>query len=802
MMTVMTRWFWLDVRRRWRSLLVLALLIALAAATVMTAVSGARRGATAVDRLVAQTEPATVLVLPNTGGFDWSAVRDLPEVAALSVWPLAQVAIDGLPPEDFAEVYDDEAMRTLERPAVLEGRLPDPERPDEAVVTPGWVDKFGLDVGDTLGIRMHTPDAIDNFNLRGVEPEGLDGPAFDVTIVGVVRSPWFSDELEEKGRFILSPAVFDRYQENLLGAANTTRTNALVRLHGGQGDIEPFRAGLAQVTGTSTIDVWDIEEQFAEHIRGVTQFEAHGLLVFAAAAALAAVFLLGQSVARHTASTAIDMRVLGAVGLTVGQARRGAAAGPGLAAMAGSILAVGAAVIASRWFPIGTAALNEPAPGIDVDEPVLAAGLVGVPLLVVVAALAAATLALHRPSGGSAEAPRQSRVVAAAAGRGLPVSAVVGARFALEPGRGAQALPVRPALLGSVVGVAGVLAALTFSAGVDDATRNLERFGVVHDLEMFLGLDGIDYFPADDVLAAVARVDGVAGVNDTRSAVADTGNGQLAVLSVDPVGDPLAFVVSEGRLPYADGEVTIGPASARSLGVGVGDTMDLTGTIGTATVTVVGIGLMPQLAHNFYTDGGLIAASAYDVLFDSFRFRAGFIGLAPGADPIAVMSAVQQAAAEVPGGEFVSVGQAQEPVPVIELQQVRVLPVFLAGFLALLALGAVGHALATAVRRRRHDVAVLRALGMTRTQSRWVVVTQASVLAVVGVLVGVPLGVALGRTIWRYVAETTPLLYVPPVALLALFVVVPVALVAANALAAWPGHRAASLRVGHVLRTE
>jgi hypothetical protein len=801
-MAAITRWCWLDVRRRWRSLLVLALLIAFAAATVMTAVAGARRGATAVDRLVEQTLPATVLVLPNTGGFDWSAIRDLPEVAALSVWPLTQIAIDGLPPDEFAEVYDEEAMRTLERPVVLEGRLPDPQRPDEAVATPGWVDEFGLDVGDTVGVRMLTPDAIDGYNLRGVEPEGLDGPAFDVTIVGVVRSPWFSDAVETEGKFILSPAVFDRYPESVLGAANTSRTNALVRLHGGQGDIEPFRAGLARVTGTSTIDVWDIEAQFGEQVRSVTRFEANGLLVFASAAALAAVFLVGQSVARHTASTAIDLHVLAAVGLRPGQARWGAAAGPGLAAIAGSVIAVGAVVIASRWFPIGTAALNEPAPGIDVDGPVLAAGVVGVPLLVVVAALAAAALTLHRPAGGSAEAPRQSRVVAAAAGAGLPVSAVVGARFAFEPGRGPQSLPVRPALLGSIVGVAGALAALTFSAGVDDATRNLERFGVVHDLELFIGIDGTDYFPADDILTAVASVEGVAGVNDTRSEVADTGNGQLAVLSVDPVGDPLEFVVSEGRLPYADGELTIGPASARSLGVGVGDTIELTGTTGTATVTVVGIGLMPQLAHNFYTDGGLVTAGTYDGLFDGFRFRAGFIGLAPGADPISVVPAVQQAAADVPGGEIASVSPAQEPSQVIELQQVRVLPVFLAGFLALLALGAVGHALATAVRRRRHDLAVLRALGMTRAQSRWVVVTQASMLAVVGALVGLPLGVALGRTIWRYVAETTPLLYVPPVALIALLVVVPVALVAANALAAWPGHRAASLRVAQVLRTE
>jgi hypothetical protein len=60
----------------------------------------------------------------------------------------------------------------------------------------------------------------------------------------------------------------------------------------------------------------------------------------------------------------------------------------------------------------------------------------------------------------------------------------------------------------------------------------------------------------------------------------------------------------------------------------------------------------------------------------------------------------------------------------------------------------------------------------------------------------------LGRTVWRYVADTTPLVYVPPIALLALLLVIPIALVAANMLAAWPGHRAASLRVSHVLRTE
>jgi len=51
-------------------------------------------------------------------------------------------------------------------------------------------------------------------------------------------------------------------------------------------------------------------------------------------------------------------------------------------------------------------------------------------------------------------------------------------------------------------------------------------------------------------------------------------------------------------------------------------------------------------------------------------------------------------------------------------------------------------------------------------------------------------------------ANITPLAYKPPWALLALLLIVPVALLAANLLAAWPARRAARLRTAHILRTE
>jgi hypothetical protein len=76
-------WLGPEVRRRWRALLVLGLLVALTTGTVLTAAAGGRRGASGYDRLQAATIPATVAVLPNQPGFDWAKVEALPDAAFL-----------------------------------------------------------------------------------------------------------------------------------------------------------------------------------------------------------------------------------------------------------------------------------------------------------------------------------------------------------------------------------------------------------------------------------------------------------------------------------------------------------------------------------------------------------------------------------------------------------------------------------------------------------------------------------------------------------------------------------------------
>ena len=107
-----------------------------------------------------------------------------------------------------------------------------------------------------------------------------------------------------------------------------------------------------------------------------------------------------------------------------------------------------------------------------------------------------------------------------------------------------------------------------------------------------------------------------------------------------------------------------------------------------------------------------------------------------------------------------------------------------------------------AVIRRRRDLAVLQALGLTRRQTRLTVVTQATALALAGLLFGIPLGLVLGRFLWRDVAGITPLAYRPPTAVWALVLIVPAALVVVNIVGIWPQWRAIRHRAGQILRTE
>src|ERR1700722_16863496 len=428
----------LDVRRRWRSLVVLALLVALTTGTVLAAVAGARRGESAVGRLWARTLPATVTVLANQPGFDWSKVEALPEVSATGLFIVYYgAAVVGYPGTALGfPPGNADAMRTVERPVVLQGRMPAPGRADEVVATANFMTAHHLRAGDTLTVHLPSPaQAAAGFDATtGAEPLG---PLVKVRLVGVVRSPFITDSPGDSGNVFPSYAFVQKYRAFIEGenpGQTASVSNALIRLDGGEAEIPAFRADLARVSGRSDIDVWDNADTIGRTLGKPADYEAVCLLAFALAALLASLFLVGQVVARYASGGAAEFRVLQAVGLTRWQATASACVAPGLAAGAGATIGAAAADGPSGWTPIGIASLAEPDPGLSADWLVLGTGWAAAVLLVVgaTAFLTWSALTARRDRG----APRGSAVAAAATAAGLPVTVMVGVRFALEAGRG------------------------------------------------------------------------------------------------------------------------------------------------------------------------------------------------------------------------------------------------------------------------------------------------------------------------------------------------------------------------------
>ncbi len=793
-------WLRLDLRRRARSLAVLALLVALASGTVMAATAGARRGASAMDRLLARTLPATVMVQPNEPGFDWDAVRKLPGVVAVGGFMGGDITLEGLPVGYVGTgLADTELGRTIERPVVLAGRLADPARVDEAMASPSFLDHNHLELGDTVTARLYTPEETVRRSSGEAEVPPT-GPRQPLRIVGVVRTP--AALLDEPGgSFDTTPAFGARYRANLLGSEETGSINAVVRLADGEAGIPAFQRAFTESTGRADIEIFNFVDYARQH-EEAAGFEADVLLAFALAALVAAVVLLGQAIVRYTTVSVADLETLRTLGMTSREAVLAAVAGPGLAAVAGAVVGAGAAVAVSGLFPIGAASSIEPDPGVHADLTVLSGVAGGMVVMMVATAALSAWFALVSKR---AVAPARRSVVAAAAYRlGLPVPVVVGTRLALEPGRGRTAVPVRPALVGAVVGVLGVLAALTFRAGVVDAADNPARFGQTFQRWAFSGFNSEDWSPVRPVQEAWARDPDVVAVNDTRVGVVTVGTTSVTVFSHVPVGEhPLPVVTLSGRIPTAPDEIALAPESAHDTGAKIGDILTVEART-EARLRVTGIVFVPENPHNGYAEGAWLTGTGYQRLFPGgfFKFHETLLTLRPGADVAGVTDRLTAAMVDVAGGPAMGLEQPIEPAQVAQVRNVRVLPLALGVFLGLLAVGATGHALATAVRRRRHDVAVLRALGITRRQSRLIVLTQATTLAMIGLAFGIPLGVALGRTVWRTVAEATPMLYVPPLAVLALALVGPVALAIGNLLAALPARRAARIRVGDTLRAE
>jgi hypothetical protein len=177
-----------ELRARRQSALVLVVAIAIAGGATLTALAGARRADSAVDRFMTYYEP-------TDGGLAadpelYPEFARLPQVAASATtarFGMVRLDAAGHPMQNdsLGEVAIDNPH--LNRPKVLSGRLPDQTRSDEVFINASAARNVHLAVGATLRFRAFAPAQIDAL-LAGTN-DAPTGPIIVVHVVGVGRFP-------------------------------------------------------------------------------------------------------------------------------------------------------------------------------------------------------------------------------------------------------------------------------------------------------------------------------------------------------------------------------------------------------------------------------------------------------------------------------------------------------------------------------------------------------------------------------------------------------------------------------------
>jgi hypothetical protein len=398
-------------------------------------------------------------------------------------------------------------------------------------------------------------------------------------------------------------------------------------------------------------------------------------------------------------------------------------------------------------------------------------------------------VATHREEPGAART-KPSFATRLGASLGLGPSAATGVRMALERGSGASVLPVRSALVAAVLAIGGLAAASTFSASLDRLTSSPERYGAPWDLQP----DNRDFTRAE--LARLSDASDVGILQRTNVVFAD-GTGATAYAMVVKKGRP-HLTVASGRMPVGDDEVALGADQLQRLGRGVGDAVQLETEDGPMRLLVVGEAVVPSVDQDPVAGGVVLTPRTLEAVSQSDVTSNAVLTWRDGVDHDAAVAQFKRAFP----GVYSAYAVPRPPGEVVNLGRVGSLPAFFGVFLAVVGVAGLLHALVTSVRRRRRDLAVLRAMGFVRRQLGASVAWQSTTIATVGLLTGVPLGIAVGRWVWIFVADGAGVPTDPLVPALAAAALVPLTLIAANLVALPLGVRAGRVPPATVLRTE
>jgi predicted lysophospholipase L1 biosynthesis ABC-type transport system permease subunit len=305
----------------------------------------------------------------------------------------------------------------------------------------------------------------------------------------------------------------------------------------------------------------------------------------------------------------------------------------------------------------------------------------------------------------------------------------------------------------------------------------------------------------------VEEVKAIPGVTDFASmstTAFDTTFGELNMVMVRQELGRVTPLITKGRAP-GPGEVALGALTMQEHGLHLGDKLTLTDVAfgapidltitGVVVLNVAGVDVSIAPGRGGLVDWSLLGRAGDPAQAQEIAPKIFLIDV----EPTSRLAVEERLRSIFPTSTSAA---SVEPLDLTNLADASLLPSALGVVVAFLGIGTAAHAMVSAVRRRRRELAVLKTIGFVSSQARQVVLWQAVTFGVVALGLGVPVGILGGRVSWSIATHALGIPNHPTLAA-GWLVVVPVTFLALIALTALvPAQLASRVPAATVLRRD
>lgn len=718
---------------------------------------------------------------------------------------------------------------------IAEGRAPD--GPNEVVVDRGSAKKGHMHVGDT--IRVAAQGASRQFELVGIAEFGdVDSPG------GATFALW---DLPTAQEMLLRPDLTDKALVAAVGVAGDGSLDDDALAASIETALGGSAAGIEVLTGA------EITEETQNDIHDALSFFTIFLTVFSFIALFVGSFVISNVFSITQAQRTREDALMRAVGASRRQVSLGLFTEALLVGVVGSLtgLLLGFGLAKVLQGALKAVGIDIPATGLTVQSRTVVVTLLAGLVVTVVAAVFPALRAGRVPPvaamrEGAYENParRRSRLVFGLVLLVVGVALVLSGLFQSEPLRLAPGIPlvfVALYVLGPLIArpVARLLGlplqrwrGITGQLARDNSSRNPKRTSrtaaaLLIGVALVTGVSVVaaslkssireifgDQFTGDFTINLpqagggfggfsptftdqIGRIDGVkaaAGIG-MNLAVIDGKGTAIVVVNPAVVGEVFDLGFEAGSVDdlTADG-ILVSADEAGKHGYAVGDLIPVILADGQPrTLTVEGIYHSDELAGGYTVSRDLFATTSLPTI--DFAI---FIVSEPGADPAAVRAALEAAV------EGYGIGKVQSRSEYIDSQasQIDMMVNLVFALLALSVFIAVFGIIITlllSVFERRRELALMRAVGMTRRQVRRMVRYEAVITSLLGTVEGIVVGLLLGYALVLALRDEGLKSFTIPWSAIAIVMVM--AAILGVVAAIWPARRATRVDIVEAIAT-